>query len=156
MKSGSHLLGLLFWLAISFAPAVFGSQFMPDDWYRELQKPAWNPPGYVFGPVWTLLYTLMGIAAWLVWKRAGFSEATLALCLFLGQLMLNGIWTWLFFGLHLIGAALLDIVMLWALILATLVAFWKKRAVAGILLLPYLAWVSFATALTFTIWRLNS
>ncbi len=155
MKSDSHILALVLWLAISFVPAAIGSRFMPDEWYHQLQKPTWNPPGYLFGPVWTLLYTLMAVAAWLVWKRAGLVGAKLALWLFIGQLILNGMWTWIFFGLHKPGAALIEIIVLWITILATLIAFWQQSTIAGVLLIPYLAWVSFATVLTFAIWRLN-
>jgi translocator protein len=155
MTLGSRILALVLWLAISFVPAAIGSRFMPDEWYRQLQKPSWNPPGYLFGPVWTLLYTLMAVAAWLVWKRAGFAGAKLALWLFIGQLVLNGMWTWIFFGLHKPGTALIEIIILWGMILVTLIAFWEQNTVAGAILIPYLAWVSFATALTFAIWRLN-
>jgi translocator protein len=155
MKPIWQVMSSLLWVALSFIPAVVGSQFMPDQWYRELQKPSWNPPGYIFGPVWTLLYAFMGVAAWMVWKRSGFAGAKLALLLFIGQLILNGMWTWIFFGLHRPGLALLEILILWVTILATLISFWQKSAAAGWLLMPYLAWVSFATALTFAIWRLN-
>jgi translocator protein len=155
MKSGYSVLALVLWLALSFLPAAIGSRFMPDEWYQQLQKPAWTPPGYLFGPVWTILYTLMAVAAWLVWKRAGFAGAKLALWLFIGQLVLNGMWTWIFFGLHRPDWALVEIILLWSMILATLVAFWRQSTVAGALLIPYLVWVSFATALTFAIWRLN-
>jgi translocator protein len=156
MTTTRSVIALILWLVVAFVPAIVGSQFMPDQWYRDLQKPSWNPPGYLFGPVWTLLYTLMGIAAWLVWKKAGFSGAGTALTVFLIQLAFNGAWTWIFFGQHNIGAALVEIVVLWFLILATIVLFWQQSALAGGLLIPYLAWVSFATALTFAIWRLNS
>ncbi|TFH58219.1 MAG: tryptophan-rich sensory protein, partial [Candidatus Zixiibacteriota bacterium] len=134
MKPIWQIISLLLWVALSFVPAVVGSQFLPDQWYRELQKPSWNPPGYLFGPVWTLLYTLMGTAAWLTWKRAGFVGAKLALWLFIGQLVLNGMWTWIFFGLHRPGAALLEIIMLWGMILVTLIAFWQHSTLAGALL----------------------
>lgn len=156
MSSTRNIIGLLVWIVIAFIPSIVGSQFMPDQWYRDLQKPSWNPPGWVFGPVWTLLYLLMGVSAWLIWRHFGFAAARLALSVFLIQLGFNGAWTWIFFGLHNIGAALIEIIVLWVLILATLIAFWQKSAVAGSLLIPYLAWVSFASFLTFTIWRLNS
>jgi benzodiazapine receptor len=155
MKPIWQVISLLLWVVLSFVPAVVGSQFMPDQWYRELQKPWWNPPGDIFAPVWTMLYALMGVAVWIVWKRAGFAGAGLALTLFILQLVLNGAWTWIFFGLHRPGAALIEIIILWIAILATLISFWQKSAAAGWLLVPYLAWVSFATALTFAIWRLN-
>jgi translocator protein len=110
----------------------------------------------VFGPVWTTLYVLMGIAAWLVWTTAGFRTARTALMLFALQLLLNGAWSWLFFGLHEPGWAFLDIVGLWIAIAATTVAFFGHRQTAGWLLMPYLAWVSFAGMLNFAIWTLNT
>jgi benzodiazapine receptor len=105
--------------------------------------------------VWTLLYALMGIAAWLVWRVGGFEANRGALTLFLLQLLVNALWSWLFFGWHLGGLALADVLLLWGLILATLLAFWRVSRVAAGLLLPYLLWVSFATALNFSVWRLN-
>jgi tryptophan-rich sensory protein len=155
MKIGTQIASLVAWLLVSFAPGWIGSHFMPGEWYRALQKPSFNPPGYLFAPVWTLLYILMGIAAWLVWKRAGFAGARIALILFVAQLILNGLWSWLFFGLQRPGVALIDILLLWGLIIATIVSFWQKSAPAGMLLLPYIAWVSFASLLNFEIWRLN-
>lgn len=128
---------------------------MPGEWYASLAKPAWNPPSAVFAPVWTLLYAMMGVAAWLVWKQVGFREAALPLSLFLVQLVLNALWSYLFFGLHRPDLALLDIVTLWVAILVVLVLFWRVAVPAGILLLPYLCWVGFASFLNFTLWRLN-
>ena len=125
-------------------------------WYASLAKPAWNPPDWIFGPVWSLLYLMMAVAAWLVWRRAGFAAAKLPLALFAIQLALNSLWSVLFFGLHNPGAAAVEIVMLWAAILVTLIAFWRQSRWAGGLLVPYLAWVSFASVLNFTIWRLNT
>ncbi|NLF72596.1 MAG: tryptophan-rich sensory protein [Candidatus Anammoximicrobium sp.] len=126
-----------------------------DGWYRTLAKPAWNPPGSVFGPVWTTLYVLMAIAAWLVWKPAGFRAAARPLTLFGVQLALNVSWSWIFFGLHQPGWAFAEIVMLWLAIVATTSAFFRCSKLAGWLLVPYGAWVSFAVVLNFTIWRLN-
>lgn len=155
MKSKNQVTGLIVSIVICFLPALIGARFGPDEWYFQLRKPSWTPPGYLFGPVWTFLYAAMGVAAWLVWRQHGFRGARLALSLFIAQLLLNGAWTWIFFGLHAPGAAFFEIAVLWLLILATLIAFWQKQKVAGILLLPYLIWVSFATALTYTIWKLN-
>ena len=121
-------------------------------WYPTIAKPTWNPPDWVFGPTWTVLYAMMAVAAWLVWRQVGWS---IALMLFGVQLLLNAAWSPLFFGLHRIDLALVDIVALWAAIVATTVAFWKVTPVAGGLLVPYLAWVSFATVLNFTIWQMN-
>ena len=150
-----NAMGLAGWLALSFAAAVAGSRFMPGEWYASLAKPAWNPPSAVFAPVWTLLYAMMGVAAWLVWRQVGLREAALPLSLFLVQLVLNALWSYLFFGLHRPDLALLDIVTLWVAILVVLVLFWRVSIPAGILLLPYLCWVGFASFLNFTLWRLN-
>ena len=149
------LAGLAGWLAVTFAAAWAGARFMPGEWYAALAKPWWNPPNWIFGPVWTVLYVLMAVAAWLVWRQAGFAGAGPALGLFLVQLALNALWSYLFFGLHRIDWALADILALWAAILAVLILFWRVQATAGALLLPYLAWVSFATVLNFALWRLN-
>lgn len=128
---------------------------MPGEWYASLAKPSWNPPSAVFAPVWSLLYVSMGVAAWLVWRQAGFEGAKLALGLFAGQLVLNALWSWLFFGLHRPDVAFVDIVALWLLILIVTVLFWRESRTAGALMLPYLAWVGFASCLNFAVWRLN-
>jgi len=148
-------LALVGWLALSFTAAAVGGFFLPGEWYGRLQKPAWNPPGWIFGPVWTALYTIMAVAAWLVWKRGGFLGQRLALSLFLLQLLFNALWSPLFFGLKHPALAFVDIVLLWLALLGTVMAFWKARPLAGALLVPYLAWVTFASALNFTLWRLN-
>ena len=151
----NSMLGLVFWVALSLAAGWFGSRFPPGDWYAGLTKPPWNPPNSVFAPVWSTLFVLMGVAAWLVWRRRWTPPARLGLGLFLVQLVLNGLWSYLFFGLHRPGAALVDIAALWLVILATLIAFWRVSRPAGALLLPYLAWVGFAGALNLQLWRLN-
>ena len=125
-------------------------------WYPTLTKPAWNPPAWLFGPVWTVLYVAMAVAAWLAWRQAGWAGARAALTLFLVQLTLNAAWSVIFFGLRNPGAAFAEIVVLWAAIIGTLVSFWQVSPPAGMLFIPYLAWVSFAAVLNFTIWRLNS
>lgn len=154
-RSGRKALGLAGWLLLCFAAAAFGSLFMPGEWYAQLNKPTWNPPNWIFGPVWTALYTMMAIAAWLVWRRGGFAAQRLPLGLFLSQLFLNALWSPLFFGLHNPALALAEIVFLWLAILGTLLAFWKVHRGAGLLLVPYLAWVTFAAMLNFTLWQLN-
>jgi tryptophan-rich sensory protein len=141
---------------LCFAAAAFGGLFMPGEWYASLRKPPWNPPGWVFGPVWTALYTIMAAAAWQVWKRGGWAAQWRPLALFLVQLALNAAWTPLFFGLHWTGVAFAEIVLLWLAIGATLLAFRSVSRAAAWLLAPYLAWVSFAAVLNFTLWRLNS
>ncbi len=124
-------------------------------YFDSLRKPPLTPPPVAFGPAWTTLYLLMGIAAWLVWRRGINERSAVALGLFAAQLVLNALWSIVFFGRHKLGWALLEIVVLWMTILATIIAFWRVRSLAGALLLPYLAWVSFAAYLNAGIWRLN-
>jgi translocator protein len=124
-------------------------------WYAELIKPSWNPPGWVFGPVWTALYAMMAVAAWLVWLRGGWAVQRRALMLYLLQWVLNALWTPLFFGLHSPGLAFVGIILLVAAVFVTLTAFWRVRRCAGLLLVPYALWVSFAAVLNFAIWRMN-
>jgi tryptophan-rich sensory protein len=142
------------WIGLSFVPALVGAPFPAPDWYRRLNKPSWAPPARIFGPVWTLLYLLMGVAAWLV-ASSGRPSRGAALRLFRVQLALNAAWTPIFFGLRRPGLALVEIVVTWFAILATVIAFWRTRAAGTILLLPYLAWVGFACALNWSIWRRN-
>ena len=148
-------LALAGWLLACSAAAAMGGLFMPGDWYASLKKPPWNPPGWIFGPVWTALYTMMAAAAWMIWRQGGWEEQRKPLLIFLVQLMLNALWTPLFFGLHQPGLALAEIVLLWLAIVATIMVFGPVSRTAMLLLVPYLAWVSFAAALNFTLWRLN-
>lgn len=147
--------GLLVWIAVCFSAATTGALFPVDEWYDQLNKPSWSPPDAVFGPVWTLLYICMAVSAWLVWKVDGFRNARWPLLLFLMQLGLNAAWTWLFFGLHRIDLAFGEILLLLLALFATMVVFFKRNRVAGFLLVPYLAWVGFATALNYQYWQLN-
>ncbi len=157
MSIPKQVLGLVAWLAVTFAAAAVGAvaSAQSREFYGQLERPSWAPPGWIFGPVWTLLYTMMAVAAWMVWRERGFAGARLALGLFLAQLALNALWTWLFFAWRMGGAAFAEIMVLWLLIVATIVAFWQVRPSAGALLLPYLVWVTFASALNFAIWRMN-
>lgn len=151
-------LGLVAAAIICFAVAGLGGLATTPNitgWYAGLTKPAWTPPGWIFGPVWSALYLSMAVAAWLIWRQNGFKGAVAPLLLFGLQLLFNAAWSWLFFGLHSPGAAFVDIIFLWAAIVATTVAFWQRSVLAGILFLPYLLWVSFAAALNFAIWWLN-
>jgi translocator protein len=125
------MLGLLAWLAACFAAAVIGALFMPGTWYEQLRKPAWNPPNWIFGPVWTLLYATMAVAAWLVWQRGRFTDQRLPLSLFLLQLLLNAIWSPLFFGLHSAALGLVDILLLWMALLGTILAFFSGRVASA-------------------------
>jgi tryptophan-rich sensory protein len=148
--------GLAAWILASFAAASSGLLFPPGDWYASLEKPSWNPPPWVFGPVWTALYLMMAVAAWRVWRAGGFTRQGRSLGLYLLQLGLNALWTPLFFGAHQMGAAFFCIVLLWLAIAATMTGFGKVDKLAALLLAPYLAWVTFAAFLNFTLWRLNA
>ena len=146
---------LIAWLLLCYAAASLGALFMPGDWYAALRKPTWNPPAWIFGPVWTALYTMMAVAAWLVWKRGGFAAQRRPLGLFLVQIALNAFWTPLFFGLHRTGIAFAEIILMWLAIAATIAAFRQVHRPAAWLLVPYLVWVGFAAVLNGTLWRLN-
>ena len=154
-----QVIGLALSVAVCFAAAGLGSLFTRpaiEGWYASLPKPSWTPPNWVFGPVWTVLYLSMAIAAWLVWRRGGFPGAKLPLALFAAQLALNVAWSGLFFGLRTPGAAFAEIVLLWLFILATAIAFWPISRVAAWLMLPYLLWVTYAAGLNYSIWRLSA
>ncbi len=148
-------LSLIGWLVLCFTATGSAYFVSTGGWYAALEKPAWNPPAWIFGPVWTILYVMMAVAAWLVWREGGWKVQGRALGLFLLQWLLNALWTPLFFGLHRTGLAFAEIIALWLVLAATVTAFWRVRIAAGALLLPYLAWVTFAAFLNFTIWRLN-
>jgi benzodiazapine receptor len=152
-----QMLGLCAWLAISFVAAGIGAaaSIRAASFYGQLVQPSWAPPSAVFGPVWTILYALMGIAAWLVWRAGGFRAHRSALTVFLVQLAINALWSWLFFAWHRGALAFADIALLWLLIVVTVVSFWRVRPLAGALLVPYLLWVSFAAALNYSVWQLN-
>lgn len=150
-------LGLLGWLLVTFAAAAVGALASTNagEFYGGLVRPSWAPPGWLFGPVWSVLYALMGIAAWLVWRTRGFAGARNALFVFMVQLAANALWTWLFFVWRQGAVAFAEILLLWALILVTVGLFSRISRLAAALLLPYLAWVSFASALTLSMWQLN-
>lgn len=149
--------GIAGWVLLSFAAAAIGAVASANagDFYTRLSRPPWAPPPYLFGPVWSVLYFLMGIAAGLVWRARGWAAGRTALTLFILQLALNALWTWLFFAWRMGMWAFIEIVVLWLMILATLLAFGRIRTLSAWLLLPYLAWVSYAAALTYAVWRLN-
>ena len=151
-------IGLLGWLLLCFAASGIGAiaSIQAESFYQQLAQPAWAPPAWVFGPVWTTLYTMMAVSAWLVWRVDGFCAHSTAMTLFLVQLAFNSIWSWLFFAWHLGSLSFIDIILLWLLIVLTLLAFWRVRVLAGLLLVPYLLWVSFAAVLNYSIWQLNS
>lgn len=135
--------------------AIFTTPAIPT-WYASLAKPAFQPPNWLFFPVWTTLYTLMGIAAFLVWRKGlGQRQVQVALGIFAIQLVLNTAWTIIFFGLYSLFGAVIAIVFLWIAILVNIVTFWRMSKVAGALLIPYILWVSFAGILNYSVWMLN-
>ena len=156
-SSRAQVIAAVAWLAITFVAAAVGSiaSMEAPAFYGQLSKPAWAPPPGVFGPVWTLLYLLMAAAAWLVWRERADRRVDGALGLYLVQLGVNALWSWLFFAWHRGALALADILLLLALVAGTATAFWRIRRLAGLLLLPYLAWIVFATALNGAIWQRN-
>lgn len=154
-----NFLKLIIALIIPQLFAIIGSLFTTTSigsWYSLIEKPAFNPPNWVFAPVWTILYLLMGIAAFLVWRQGlDKKEVRSALIIFLFQLTLNLFWSFLFFGLENPGIAFTEIISLWFAILATILAFFQISKVAAMLLIPYILWVSFAAFLNYSIWNLN-
>jgi len=159
-ESKTHpIVSFLICQTVCFLVAFVGSQAtmigLPA-WYPALNKPAFNPPGWVFAPVWTILYFLMGLALWQIWRSEPSRSRAWAILLFAVQLVLNALWSWLFFAWHQLAWSFYEIVALDLAILATIVAFAKVRASAAWLLAPYLAWCTFASVLTFTIWRMNA
>ena len=150
-----NTVALIISLALVAALAAFGGRFGPGAWYQQLAKPAWTPPNWLFGPVWTALYIMMAVAAWLVWKSDAGGAMRAALAVYAVQLVLNALWSLAFFGLHRIGLALIDIIALWVFILATVLFFRRVSVTAAVLMLPYLAWVAFAAVLNLSLWRLN-
>ncbi len=151
----SDFLALAFWVALTFSVATFASQFQPGAWYATLAKPVWTPPGWLFGPVWGMLYLAMGVSAWFIWRRRSGKNVRVLLGFYLAQLLVNGLWSWLFFGSQLIGAALVDLLVLVLLLAVTLSLFVRVDKRAGFLLVPYLLWCCFAAALNYQIWRMN-
>ena len=153
----SEIIGLLGWLGVTFLASAAGAiaSVNASEFYGQLQQPGWAPPPWLFGPVWSALYALMAIAAWLVWRSGGFRGNAVPLGLFLAQLILNALWSWLFFAWKLGGWAFAEVAVLWVLILATGVAFQRVRPLAALLLVPYLLWVTFAAILNLTLWRMN-
>lgn len=150
------LVALAVFITLSFLASASGAFFRPGEWYYEqIRKPSWNPPSWLFPPVWTLLYIMMSVAAWLVWRETGVTGGLLPLGLFVVQLGLNALWSYLFFGRENLKAAFWEALLLFAAVFAMAVAFWEVRTLAGLLVVPYVLWVGFAAFLTYTIWRLN-
>lgn len=151
-SAARHAIALAAWIALSFCAALTGAFFPPGQWYAALHKPTWNPPAWIFGPVWTALYLMMAMAVWLVWRRHGWHRAVM---IYLLQLLLNAAWTPVFFGLREPGLAFGVIIALWFAIWLTMRAFARLNRAAAWLLAPYAAWVTFAAVLNFTLWRMN-
>ncbi len=149
------LVGFILWVTVCFCAAALGSFFLPGQWYASLTKPAWTPPNWLFGPVWTALYLMMAVAAWLVWKEGGFKAHPWPLRLFLVQLALNAAWSPICFGLHNLALSSVEILLLWAAVGITASAFLKVKTTAGWLMVPYVIWVSYAAALNLALWKLN-
>jgi benzodiazapine receptor len=156
-SASRQALGFLGWLLLTFAAAGIGAvaSSAAGAFYERLVRPGWAPPGWLFAPVWTVLYFLMATAAWLVWRTRGVRPVRTSLTLFIIQLAANALWTWVFFVWHAGAFAFAEIVLLWCLIVAMAASFRKLSTVAAALLLPYLVWVTFASALTFATWQLN-
>lgn len=152
------LVALAIFLGLAAAVSLLGSLFTmsgQDGWYESLEQPSWDPPDWVFGPIWSVLYIAIGVAAWLVWRQRGWDGAKTPLTLWGIQLGLNLLWTAIFFGMEMPGLAVIEIVVLIVAIIATVVTFWPISKLGALLLLPYLGWVTFAAFLNFEIWRLN-
>lgn len=151
------MISLVGWLAMTFAAAAVGAIASVDAaaFYAQLARPAWSPPASVFGPVWTALYALMGISAWLVWRERGAPLRAAAIGVFVAQLAANALWSWLFFRWKSGLLSFAEVILLLVLVGVTAALFWRIRILAGVLLLPYVGWVAFACALTWTVWRAN-
>lgn len=157
MSRSKQLAGLAGWLVLTFIAAAIGAAASRNSasFYQLLDRPGWAPPPWIFGPVWTVLYLLIGMAAWLVWRERGFTAARSALALYIAQLAANALWTWLFFAWQRGALAFGEIIVLWVLIIATMLAFWRVKPLAGWLFVPYLLWVTYAAALTYSVWQRN-
>lgn len=151
----TSILVLAGFLAACFVVATTAAVFRPDAWYRALRKPSWNPPDWLFPPAWTVLYIMIAVAGWLVWRERGFSGAVLPFAAYVAQLLLNGLWSPIFFGVKRLDLAFYELTLLWASIVVCIILFAPISSTAALLLLPYLAWVSFAGLLNYTIWKLN-
>ena len=158
MSRSALIFGLVGWLALCFAVVnlgLFWTETGEQSWYAHLRKPSWTPPGWVFGPVWFLNCVLMGVAAWLVWKGHGFAGAGVALGLFLGQLLIAGLFTPVFFGAQSTLGGMLIMLATLALLVAAIIAMIGKSPTAAMLLLPYLAWIALATSVAIGLWVMN-
>jgi tryptophan-rich sensory protein len=152
-KAMRRYISLFVFLVLTTLVATIARAFPPGDWYEALAKPEWTPPGWLFGPVWSLLYLFIAIAGWLVWRSKGLG---LALLFWFAQLTFNGLWSYFMFGLNEIDSAMIDIALLWLAIAGFILTSWRVSRLAALMFVPYLAWVSFAAALNFAVLKLNS
>jgi len=150
-----RFIACVIFIVIAYLPAVIGSQFLPGSWYGTLQKPIWTPPGWIFGPVWTMLYLMIGISGFLAWEKGDPEKRFRPFTVYGLQLLANTLWSWLFFGLHRPGFALVDLFLLWLLVLINIALFAGRSRTSAWLLMPYFAWLTFAGALNWAIFRLN-
>ncbi|MBV7316583.1 TspO/MBR family protein [Shewanella sp. NIFS-20-20] len=152
-----QLIGFAAWLGLCFVTSALGAiaSIQAKTFYGQLSQPEWAPAAWVFGPVWTSLFIMMAIAAWLVWRQQGGQHRVQALTLFVIQLAINALWSWLFFAWQLGMFAFIDIVILVALLALTIISFWREQRLAALLLVPYLLWVTFAAGLNYSLWQLN-
>jgi benzodiazapine receptor len=157
MTRSRQVIGLVGWVLACYAAAGIGAlaSVEASTFYASLTLPAWAPPAWLFGPVWTVLYGMMALAAWLVWRKGGWELHRAVLIVFVIQLVVNALWSWLFFALKQGALAFADILVLWILVAVTLTGFWKINRLAGALIVPYLLWISFAAALNFAVWQSN-
>jgi translocator protein len=155
-SSKRAILGLIVFTGVTYLlAALAGLSTQPGPWYDALAKPSWTPPGWIIGPVWWVLYTLMAISAWLVWREPACPARSKALTAWLVQLLFNVLWSPVFFLLHRLDLALAVLGLLWITVTLTILLFYRRRLLAAVLLLPYLAWISFAGVLNYTIWTMN-
>jgi benzodiazapine receptor len=152
----ASLVGLAGFILLVVIVAGAGAIFEPGAWYDTLAKPVWTPPNWLFPIAWTILYLMIAVAGWLVWREVGFAAAALGFVFYFLQLVLNAAWSWLFFGMHRMDLGLADVAGMWLAIAATIVTFYAVRPGAAWLLAPYLVWVSYAAALNLTLWRMNT
>lgn len=155
MNTRQKYAGLLGWILLCSLAGAIGASFEPGAWYETIIKPSFTPPDRVFSIVWPVLYLVMAVAAWMVWKEFGFEEGRRPLKWFMVQLMLNAVWSWLFFGTHNVGPALAEMVLLWSAVIFTTLLFWQYNRWAGWLMVPYTIWITYAVALNYAIWELN-
>ena len=149
----ANLLPIIGFFAVTAIAAAFGTTFQPGEWYEQLAKPDWTPPNWLFGPVWTVLYLMIAISGWLVWRAQGFGALTVLWCL---QLLLNATWSLFMFGRHQIGVALFDMALLVSISLLFVTLAWTISRTAAYLFIPYCMWLGYAAALNFALWRLNA